>query len=92
MAKNTRNYSSIIDEIIKDDSINFLEKFQKIKNHVLRWETKKKEIENKIMPPNRDLQKYIDAIKKGEEYMLKINSIVEFGFRANAKQYKHNYG
>lgn len=44
------------------------------------------------MPPNRDLQKYIDAIKKGEEYMLKINSIVEFGFRANAKQYKHNCG
>ena len=77
MAKNTRNYSSLIDEIIRDDSINFLEKFQKIKNHVLRWETKKKEIENKIMPLNRDLQKYIDAIKKGEEYMSKINSIVE---------------
>lgn len=76
MAKNTRNYSSLIDEIIRDDSINFLEKFQKIKNHVLRWEAKK-EIENKIMPPNRDLQKYIDAIKKGEEYMSKINSIVE---------------
>jgi|GEM_PF-3212276 len=34
MAKNTRNYSSLIDEIIRDDSINFLEKFQKIKNHV----------------------------------------------------------
>lgn len=77
MGKNTRNYSSIIDENIKDDSINFLDKFQKIKNHVLRWGIKKKKIEAKIVPLNKELKKYADAIQKGEAYMSEVNAIVE---------------